>query len=104
MAPVTELAHRLRASGFALAPLVCEEAWVYLANAFDHEGRGLFVEPAIENLHIAQEYVLVQSVLPRVRSQTTEAKIWAEVTDYLAPHFPRAHARAEHLAGPGADG
>ncbi|MFQ5343417.1 MAG: hypothetical protein ACE5F6_17895 [Anaerolineae bacterium] len=104
MAPVAELAHRLRASGLALAPLVCEEAWLYLANAFDHEGRGLFVEPAIENLRIAQEYMLVQSVLPRVRSQTTEARIWAEVADYLAPRFSRAHARAEHLSRNGAGG
>jgi hypothetical protein len=52
------------------------------------------VEPVIENLRIAQDYVLMQSVLPRVRSQ------WAEVSGYLAPRFPRAYARVGHLSAP----
>ena len=69
------------------------EAWLYLANAFDGDGRGLFVEPVIENLRIAQDYVLMQSVLPRVSSQRAGASgIWSEVSEYLAPRFPRAYA------------
>jgi hypothetical protein len=100
LAPLGELVHYLRADGLGLTPLVFKEAWLYLANAFDHEGRGLFVEPVIENLRIAQDYVLVQSVLPRVYSQRAELVTrWAEITDYLAPRFPRARAWTEHQAG-----
>lgn len=105
LAPLYELERRLGLSNFDLAPLVCEEAWLYLANSFASDGHGLFVEPVIENLRIAQDYVLVQSVLPRVCSLGAEAqKRWAEVTDYLAPHSPRAHAWAEYLTGHGAAG
>ena len=79
-APLDELERRLGVSGFP--PFVLEEAWLYLANAFDGDGRGLFVEPVIENLRIAQDYVLMQSVLPRVSSQWPEALgIWGEVKE-----------------------
>jgi hypothetical protein len=90
-APLDELERRLGAAGFS--PFVFEEAWLYLANAFDGEGHGLFVEPVIENLRIAQDYVLMQSVLPRVSGQWAGASgIWSEVSEYLAPRFPRAYA------------
>jgi hypothetical protein len=90
-APLDELVLRLGVAGFS--PFIFEEACLYLANAFDGEGRGLFVEPVIENLRIAQDYVLMQSVLPRVRSQWAEApRVWSEVSEYLAPRFPRAYA------------
>lgn len=96
LAPLAELACRLGLAAFS--PLVLEEAWLYLANAFDGDGPGLFVEPVIENLRIAQDYVLVQSVLPRVSSQWAEAPgIWGEVSEYLAPRFPRACAWVEGL-------
>lgn len=91
LAPLDELERRLGVEG--LPPFILEEAWLYLANAFDGDGRGLFVEPAIENLRIAQDYVLVQSVLPRLSSQWAAAPgIWGEVSQYLAPRFPRAYA------------
>jgi hypothetical protein len=51
------------------------------------------VEPVIKNLRIAQDYVLMQSVLPRVSGQWAGAPgIWSEVSEYLAPRFPRAYA------------
>ena len=97
-APLDELELRLGEAGFS--PFVFKEACLYLANAFDGEGRGLFVEPVIENLRIAQDYVLVQSVLPRVSSQWAGASgIWSEVSEYLAPRFPRAYAWVEYLSG-----
>ena len=98
LAPLYELERRLGVAGFP--PFVLEEAWLYLANAFDGDGRGLFVEPVIENLRIAQDYVLMQSVLPRLNSQWAETPaIWGEVSEYLAPRFQRAYAWAGHLPG-----
>lgn len=97
-APLNELERRLGVAVFS--PLIFKEACLYLANAFDSDGRGLFVEPVIENLRIAQDYVLVQSVLPRVSSQWAGASgIWSEVSEYLAPRFPRAYAWVEYLSG-----
>jgi hypothetical protein len=96
-APLDELELRLGVSGFS--PSIFEEACLYLANAFDGEGRGLFVEPVIENLRIAQDYVLMQSILPRVRSQWAGALgIWDKVREYLGPRFPRASAWLGHLS------
>ncbi len=46
LAPLDELERGLLAERFCAH--VCEEAWLYVANAFDAEGRGLFVEPALE--------------------------------------------------------
>lgn len=96
-APLDELGLRLGEAGFS--PFVFEEARLYLANAFDDEGRGLFVEPVIENLRIAQDYVLMQSVLPCVSSQWAGASgTWSEVSEYLTPRFPRAYAWVGHLS------
>lgn len=90
LAPLNELLRRLGMAGFS--PFVFEEALLYLANAFDGDGRGLFVQPVVENLRIAQDYVLVQGVLPYVNSRWAGApEVWGVVSDYLAPRFPRAY-------------
>jgi len=83
----------------SFSPTVSDEAWLYVANAFDGDGRGLFVESALENLRIAQDYVLLQSVLPHVitaRLESSRARC-DEVREYLAPRFPRAYAWIEQL-------
>jgi len=91
LAPLDELKLRLGMAG--ISPVVSEEMWLYLANAFDGDARGLFVESGIENLRIAQDYVLAQSVLPHVSSQWAGASgIWGKMGEYLAPRFPRARA------------
>jgi hypothetical protein len=92
LAPLHELERCFRAVGFP--PFLLEQAWLYLANAFDDDGRGLFVESVDENLRIAQDYVLVQSVLPYVTARWTGAPpgVWHGVSKYLAPRFPRAYA------------
>ena len=98
LAPLDELERRLGVESFP--PSVCEEAWLYLANAFDVDGRGLFVEPALENLAIAQDYALLQSVLPHVITGRLESSRVRsdEVKEYLAPRFPRAYAWIEELS------
>lgn len=98
LAPLDELEHRLGVE--SLSRNVYDEAWLYLANAFDGDGRGLFVEPVIENLSIAQDYVLLQSVLPLViTGQMESSMVWSkDVTEYLAPRFPRAYAWIERLS------
>lgn len=103
LAPLYELERRLGVAG--LSPFVLEEAWLYLANAFDGDGRGLFVEPVIENLRIAQDYVLIQSVLPRLSSQwapTPETR--GEISEYLALRFQRAYAWAGYFSGHSSSG
>jgi len=93
-APLAPLYELQRCSGtVGFSPFLLEEAWLYLANAFDDDGRGLFVESVVENLRVAQDYVLVQSVLPYVSGQWVGAPgVWGEVSKYVAPRFPRAYA------------
>ncbi|UCC61809.1 MAG: hypothetical protein JSV36_13545 [Anaerolineae bacterium] len=57
--------------------------------------------PDVDKMCLAQGlYVLVQSVLPHVSSQWAGASgIWSEVSEYLAPRFPRAYAWVEYLSG-----
>jgi hypothetical protein len=99
LAPLDELTCHLEAVD--LSPFVLEEAWFYLANAFDDEGQGLFVESVAENLAIAQDYVLVQNVLPHILAQRDAGTgAWDDVRAYLAPHHPRAYAWMQHLVHP----
>lgn len=97
LAPLHELGRHSQDAG--LPPHVLEEAWLYLANAFDEEGRGLFIDSAAENLAIAQDYVLVQNVLPRIYAQCDgrTVAVWEDVREYLAPLYPRAHAWTQRL-------
>jgi hypothetical protein len=95
--PLDELRRQLGV--IALPPFVLEEAWLYLANAFDDEGRGLFAESVAENLAIAHDYVLVQNVLPHIMAQRDAMPgAWDEVREYLAPRFPHAYAWVEHFS------
>ena len=91
LAPLNELKHHFET--IDLPPFVLEEARLYLANAFDDKGRGLFVESVAENLAIALDYVLVQSVLPYILAQgDVETGTWDQVREYLALYHPRACA------------
>lgn len=96
LAPLDGLRNNL---GIAdLPPFVFEQALLYLANAFGSDGRGLFVEPAIENLIVAQDYVLVQSVLPHMIAQgSVTPESWDRMAATLAPRFPRASARLKRF-------
>ncbi|NIN66933.1 MAG: hypothetical protein GTO63_20005 [Anaerolineae bacterium] len=105
LAPLDELLRRIGVENFPAS--VYEEAWLYVANAFDGDGRGLFVEPALENLAIAQDYAILQSVLPAVITGWLESptRLINEVGQYLSPCFPRAYASIEQLSRQGlADG
>jgi hypothetical protein len=91
LAPLDELRRYLET--IALPPFVLEEVWLYLANAFDDKGRGLFVESVTENLAIAQDYALLQNVLPHILAQRDAgAGAWDDVCEYLALYHPRAYA------------
>lgn len=85
----------------SFSPTVCDEVWLYVANAFDGDGRGLFAESARENLSIAQDYALVQSILPHVSTARLESSRARsdKVKEYLAPRFPRSYAWMERLSG-----
>ncbi len=92
LSSIESLAHRLGVP--RLPPSVSTDAWIYLANAFDERGRGLFLDPVAENLVTAQDYVMAQSVFPAVGSRWTEGSWrWETVGDYLSGRFPRAYAR-----------
>ncbi len=98
LAPLHELETLLGVEGFS--PSVNEEAWVYVANAFDADGHGLFVEADLENVAIAQDHVLAQTVLPHVISERLNSpRVQSdEVREYLAPRFPRAYAWIQRLS------
>jgi len=97
LAPLEQLERLLGVA--SCSPTVSDEAWLYVANAFDGDGRGLFVESALENLRIAQDYALLQSVLPAVLTAGMESLTeWSEEAgEYLALCFPRAYAWIEQL-------
>jgi len=97
LGPLDEVVRRLGVQG--LSPSVYEEALLYLANAFAEDGHGLFVEAVSENLAIAQDYALAQSVLPHVVTGRLEPSTVRhdELKEYLTPRFPRAHAWIERL-------
>jgi hypothetical protein len=97
LGPLDEVTRRLGVQ--RLSRTVYEEALLYLANAFDADGHGLFVESVPENLAIAQDYALAQSVLPHVVTGRLESSTVRhdELREYLAPRFPRAHAWMERL-------
>jgi hypothetical protein len=94
-APLAHLDGLARLLGTTHVPAsVSENAWLYLANAFDQHGCGLFVEPAVENLAIAQDYVMAQSVIPAVRSRWAKTPEMGEtIGEYLAPRLPRAYTQ-----------
>lgn len=96
LAPLDKLGHRL--GPIDLPSFVIEEGWFYLANAFDDEGQGLFVDSVAENLAVAQDYVLAHNVLPHILAQReVETEAWDDVREYLALHHPRVYARIQHL-------
>ncbi len=92
LAPVDELACLLGATRFSSS--TCEKALLYLANAFEDRGRGLFVHSLMENLAIAQDYAMAQIVIPAVRGRWARTP-WMEetVTNYLAPRLPRSYTQ-----------
>jgi hypothetical protein len=99
LAPLDELRRCL--GPMDLPPFVMEKAWLYLANAFDNDGRGLYVEPIAENLAIAQDYMLVQNVLPHIMPQRdAETGAWDGVREYLARYHPHAYAWMQHFVHP----
>jgi hypothetical protein len=77
----------------ALPPAVIEKTWLYLANAFDSDGQGLFVKSIAENLAIAQDNVLVQYLLPHIVAQgEAGTEGWARVRECFALNQPRISA------------
>jgi hypothetical protein len=95
IAPFTQLEQLLQ--GESLRQWLLRDAWLYLANAFDRGGCGLFVEPTVENLRIAQDHVFVQTVLPYLKSQLARACVaWPKVSALLEPDFPRACSWMQH--------
>jgi hypothetical protein len=96
LAPLEALRNHPGIAG--LPPFVFEQALLYLANAFSGDGQGLFVEPAIENLTVAQDHFFVQSVLPHMIAQgNVTPESWEETAASLAPQFPRASARLKRF-------
>ena len=94
--PFLELQARL--GGVNFSPYVLQDAWLYLSNAFDWSGCGLFVESATENLRIAQDYVFRQTVLPYLSNLWPEAsEMWRQVAGLLEPQFPRSYAQVQRL-------
>ncbi len=106
LANIESLAHRLGVP--RLPPCVSTDAWLYLANAFDGRGRGLFLDPVVENLSTARDYVMAQSMLSLVGGRWSERSWrWEGVGDYLWGRFPRAYARCSaysSTAGSAGDG
>jgi hypothetical protein len=99
LAPLDELKRRL--GSIALPPFVIESTWVYLANAFDNDGQGLFIESIAENLAIAQDYALAQDVLPHIVAQSGAVpEAWKRVYEYLAQNHPKGHASIQYLVPP----
>jgi hypothetical protein len=103
LAPLDDLRRCL--GPVALPPIAIEKAWLYLANAFDNEGLGLFVESVAENLAIAQDHVLVQYLLPHVVAQNGErADMRSKARERLALTHRRVCATMQRVASPSRGG
>ena len=66
-----------------------DEAIIYLANAWSRQGVGLFDRSTTQNLAIALDLVIAQTLLPRVGESLLHSKeIRMEVFEVLEGHFP----------------
>lgn len=96
LSPFLELQASL--GGLNLSPYLLQDTWLYLSNAFDLSGCGLFVASVTENLQIAQDYVFGQIILPYLRNLWPEgSEMWRQVAGLLEPQFPRSYAQVQRL-------
>lgn len=66
LAPLFLLKNVLEKNGGFFPEAAKGDIAVYLANAWSHDGSGLFHHSAAENLYIAMDYALAQYLLPRI--------------------------------------
>lgn len=102
-APLVEMERFVRRLGLPRLPsTAAADAWLYLANAFDLDGHGLFVDSVVENLTVARDYAMTQSVLPLISSRWLEAPQMRDtIGEHLVTRFPRAYARCLASRGAG---
>jgi hypothetical protein len=96
LAPIDKLRYHLGPTN--LPAFAINDAWLYLANAFDNDDRPLFADSVAENLATAQDYILVQNVLPHILPQRdAKREVCNDVDEYFARYHPRTYAWMQHL-------
>lgn len=70
--------------GVTVPDVVQAETIIYLANAWDGHGSGLFANDVIDNLTVAQDFALAQLLLPRLRRELREVPSFVADLERLA--------------------
>lgn len=79
--------------GVPVPHAVQAETIIYLANAWDSQGSGLFAKDVIDNLTVAQDFALAQFLLPRLRRELREApSLVAELERLAGARLPVSSA------------
>ena len=98
LAALSSLNELLAPRGMHFGYRVRDEALMYLANAFDADGRGLLEEKPEQNLAAALDLQIVQKALPRL-SGTQEAlePLLAELEAWAGEAYPRTRAKLHKM-------
>lgn len=98
--PLFQVEDVLRQHAVVLPSWVRGTALVYLANAWDEDGNGLFDRHAVRQHAIALDLALAQMVLPHIASVAADSEMNHRLKSVLAKGFPHATAildRMSHL-------
>ncbi len=82
-----------RKHGYNVSDDVRTETIIYLANAWDGQGKGLFSENAVDNSSIALDFAVAQILFPRVKRELRESpKLLAELMRWAGDRLPCSSA------------
>ncbi len=77
--------------GYNVPDVVRAETIIYLANAWDRQGRGLFAKNVADNLSIALDFALAQMLLPRMRRELRGSpQLFAELDSFVGSRLPHS--------------
>ena len=88
--PLFKIEHTLKQHSVVLPPWVRGQVLIYLANAWDNDGNGLFDRHAVRQRAVAFDLALAQIVLPHVTSAVVSPELADQLKSVLAKDFPYA--------------
>lgn len=96
--PLLAIEALLEEHGFSGAHQAFQEAMVYLANAWTRVNNGLFAASTHDNLTIAMDLAIAQTVLPYVHDLIRRSStLYGSLDRLLDQHFPYSHGFLENL-------
>jgi hypothetical protein len=96
--PLFQVEEVLRQHVIVLPPWVRGAVLVYLANAWDEDGSGLFDRHAARQRAVAFDLALAQYVLPHITRAASNSNLNRRLKSVLAKSFPHAAATLEPMS------